>query len=491
MLRCAFLACGARHLFLVNPAFGEEKALDYYDQATKLLLLTLQNPNRDSVICATTAVILNVYEIMCEKALQRMNHIAGARALIRECRWNGKATGLGGACFWLNVGMELLSCLHFNWELNWDPDTWDVDMSLAPNQPDLLDEDWTHKMLWIVAKIANFRATAPRFSSPNPRPQFDRKRLEDRLTEWNRLKEMCAKWNESVPRTMQPLAMLLPSQTSSRSSFPEVWLLKRSNIVGRLFYHTAFCLLSRIHPMVPETDLNLLEMRQHHSRQICGLVAHVKDRGVASVSIRCLAIAADCLVERIEQEEVLQIFDKIKRETGWQVDFLRGELMRAWGWNTPSHSARSSFSSSNGATPTPGPGTAPNTALPNPSTPPSMQVTQRPRSGIMNPLMAGSDFNAPTHAYQKYYVPLSTQPPPTQHQHQSTMLPPLPQPHAQQQHQMQQQQQQQAQQQHQQQQQAQQQQQQAQQQQYHTVAIHPPHNHQQQNMDGSYPYGTY
>ena len=112
MLLNAFLACGVRHLTLVNPAaYSEEKALNYYDKASRYLLRALQNPERDSVICATTAVILNVYEIMTEKALPRMNHIAGARALIKECGWDARSSGIGAACFWLNVGMELLSNL--------------------------------------------------------------------------------------------------------------------------------------------------------------------------------------------------------------------------------------------------------------------------------------------------------------------------------------------------------------------------------------------
>jgi hypothetical protein len=77
MLLHAFLACGARHLALVNPKYSEEKALHYYDIATRDLLHSLQDPDRDTILCATTAVILNVYEIMGERALQRMNHIAG------------------------------------------------------------------------------------------------------------------------------------------------------------------------------------------------------------------------------------------------------------------------------------------------------------------------------------------------------------------------------------------------------------------------------
>lgn len=69
MLLNAFMACGARHLYLVNQAYGEEKALYYYNAASRQLLTCLQNPNRDTVLCATTAVILNVYEVIDRKSV--------------------------------------------------------------------------------------------------------------------------------------------------------------------------------------------------------------------------------------------------------------------------------------------------------------------------------------------------------------------------------------------------------------------------------------
>jgi hypothetical protein len=221
MLLNAFLACGARHLTLVNPMYHEDKALYYYDTATTQLLRSLQNPDRDTVVCATTAVILNVYEIMSERAMQRMNHIAGARALIKECGWNARSTGIGQACFWLNVGMELLSCLHFNWKLAWEPDQWGVDMDFQRETEFGKEEVWVHRMLYIVGKIANFRASIPRFQEPSAHDEHNR--VQTRLAEWQSYKNLCDSWNDNIPRTMQPMAYLQPSQNGSKSAFPEVW----------------------------------------------------------------------------------------------------------------------------------------------------------------------------------------------------------------------------------------------------------------------------
>jgi Fungal specific transcription factor domain len=230
MLLNAFLACGARHLTLVNPqAYHEGKALNYYDTATSYLLKTLQNPNRDTVLCATTAVILNVYEIMSEKASQRMNHIAGARALIKECGWSARSTGIGAACFWLNVGMELLSCLHFNWQVAWEPDDWGVDMDFSRETETAKEELWTYRIVYIVAKIANFRATIPRHAEADE--HAEQMRLQQRYAEWKRLLELCNAWQNGIPRTMQPMAYLYPYQTASKSAFPEIWYVNDPELI--------------------------------------------------------------------------------------------------------------------------------------------------------------------------------------------------------------------------------------------------------------------
>ncbi|KAK4494608.1 hypothetical protein PRZ48_013964 [Zasmidium cellare] len=445
MLLNAFLACGARHLTLVNPAYTEEKALNYYDTATRHLLRNLQNPNRDTVICATTAVILNVYEIMSERALQRMNHIAGARALIKECGWNARAQGIGSACFWLNVGLEVLSCLHFNWQVAWDPDEWGVDLDFSRELHNGREEVWTHRMLYIVAKVCNFRATMPRYPEMNQRDE--QVRSQQRHEEWGRLKSLCDAWNDGIPRTMHPMAYLNAFQTSSKSVFPEIWLVKRSTIVARLFYHTAMLLMSQIHPYYHvHNNPEMADMQTRHAQMVCGIVAHVKDRGVASVAIRSLAHAAEVLTDRKEQDEVLQIFEKINKETGWRIGFVYKELKEKWGWNeepspqqfAQTHTAhrqakeaqeaqqrqmqeqahRQSLQLQQGfdfnqqqsmATglpqqTTPNPHMQHTPPIPSQQTP-QPQQNKRPPSGIPNPMFSKADFNLPQHPYQNFYVP--------------------------------------------------------------------------------------
>ena len=396
MLKYALLACGVRHLTLVNPtAYPDAHALNYYNSATQLLLKSLQNPDRDSVLCATTATILNVYEVMSEKALQRMNHIAGARALIKECRWDANATGIGAACFWLNVGLELFSCLHFNWGIAWDPDTWGIDMTMNPQAVggNGSEEEWTHKVLWILAKVTNFRSKAPRFQEQTV--QAEQMRMQQRYQEWLGLKQFCDRWERCVPITMQAMANLPSYGASSKSAFPEVWFIKRTTIVARLFYHTAMTLLGAVYPINnidQQTAAEMAELRLYHSRQICGIVAHVKDRGLASASIRCLAVAGENLTVKVEQEEVLEIFEKIKKETGWRVAFIGDDLKAKWGWNN-----NGDFDANSGSA----------FYQQGQATMPPVTNRQRMPSGIINPLYKNADFAASNPPYQGSYVPLA------------------------------------------------------------------------------------
>ncbi|KAI0545310.1 hypothetical protein F4679DRAFT_480360 [Xylaria curta] len=330
MLLNALLACGVKHLTLTQQ-YSDEKALFYYDTATTQLLRSLQNPERNTAECAATAVVLNVYEIMSEKPTQRMSHIAGARALIRECGWDARSTGLGAACFWLNVGMELLSCLAFNWQTAWDPETWGVNMDFATEKEAGSEEIWVHRVFFIVAKIANFRASIPRFQEPSPNDE--KIRVQARMAEWNRLKALCDDWENAAPRPMHPFGYVDPSQQRGpgKSLFPNVWLIKRAAVVGRLYYHMALCILAQADPSVKNAEESLTT-QQYHAHQVCGIVAHNKDRGVASVSIRSLALVAEALTVRAEQSEVVTILERIDRETGWKLADVIAVLKRKWGW---------------------------------------------------------------------------------------------------------------------------------------------------------------
>ena len=129
-----------------------------------------------------------------------------------------------------------------------------------------------------------------------------------------------------------------------------------------------------------------------HAHQTCGIVTHVKDRGVASVSLRSIAVAAEVLQDRGEQEEVMQTLKRIRRETGWNITFMERELPEHWGWNRKQEevSAINNFFQQ---------GTIGGQHNSGPGTPMAL------KAGMINPLLAKADFSLPVHPYQQWYQP--------------------------------------------------------------------------------------
>lgn len=144
-----------------------------------------------------------------------------------------------------------------------------------------------------------------------------------------------------------------------------------------------------------------------------------------------------------QQTEILTILEKIKRETGWRIDFISPELKQKWGWTDEyvysqqrrtsisstfsgmmqsaphydtsfqqqqqQHSSASSHTSSSPQPPTSSAGYGQDMngiTLP-PVVAPASAPAAMPKipSGIVNPMFRNADFNAPQHPYQNVYVP--------------------------------------------------------------------------------------
>lgn len=452
MLLNAFLACGVKYPMLASQTCDDEKARCYYNTATTQLLLNLQNPDRNIEECATTAVILNMYELMSEKPNGRMCHIAGARALIRECGWNARSEGIGSACFWINIQLEMIGCLAFKWPLAWDPDQWGLDLSFVNDLASCRDGDgsrgqqhcrrntivsdydeelWVQRIFYILAKVVNFRANHA--LSPAASTQDEQVHLHNRFSEWKKLKDLCNGWNHGCPRSMKPLSYLYPSQnTVSSSVFPQVWLLKQAAVIGRLLYHTAMILLHQTNPLRAPSSHDNQKAQIQHARQVCGIVAHMKAHRIISVVTRSLIISAIVLQDKREQDEVVSLLQKMTSETGWCLDKALQEIYEAWGRDNKGQNSVNPANPMNSAKPVPSPhshfqmspvndggatagfdnlwmystaSVAPTMAPPAHSLRNVFPVPSRLQC-MANPFF-GADFNLPDHPYKAFYRPPS------------------------------------------------------------------------------------
>ncbi|CAG7921277.1 unnamed protein product [Penicillium olsonii] len=388
LLLKAFVASGAKYRSLHDPSWSVELALAFSQDATEALLSAVHDPSRDSVLCATVALVLGFTASMSPHSMRWEDHIAGSRALIRECGWTAKTPGLGGACFRISMSAELLSCVRYDWALSWNPDTWGVDIDMENVQASIGGNHdlWHHRILYICAKVLMLRT-----SLHQSRALYDdmppASQLNSLFQEWALYSRWCDQWEKSIPRSLIPLAYLQPWQTKSKSVFPEVWLTNRSAIIARLIYHITRILLANTHPLQSELNDEMQKLRHTHAHDLCGLVAHAKDRGIADIAIHCLVIAAECLEAPEAQHEALDLLDAMTKITGSSIDPIREDLKQVWSW-VHAH---------------------PHTVVPSDmhhtfyALDPSLAMPES--ANLNNPLLDTGDFSMENHPYQGFYVP--------------------------------------------------------------------------------------
>lgn len=205
------------------------------------------------------------------------------------------------------------------------------------------------------------------------------------------------------------------------------------------------CLLAQINPLSPRDSEENVAAQLHHAHQVCGIVAHTADRGVASTALRSLAIASSVLTDIKEQREVMAILERVHRDTGWKLGKVYMELKRAWGWEkipTFLGAIPSGGPSGSGGTATAGtfmPAPTPQAGIHSPSTTPALaaqyfvpqqqqtQAIPAPGPSVasmagagdrriaattpaaqrppVNPLLVQADFSLPNHPYKNWYEP--------------------------------------------------------------------------------------
>lgn len=333
LLRAALAACAGClvSLHLHNDA---DERLNYYNAAAQMLSDTLTTIQRDASLCATAALIIEVVEMLVLGPIEsgmRIRAVNTARSLITECGWNTRTQGLGGACSWLSIVMELLDCISFQHMIAWDPDTWGVDINFTV-QPSVTgnEELWTQRIIYICAKVSDLRSSL----ITQGLSKSTRNAEAQRLQQWSLYNGWCDKWFASVPRSMLPLGQVQPWQRNPQSAFPQVWLIERPAIVAQMLYHVTRILLAGTDPLRQDRLAEQQQEQQHHAYNVCGIVSNDKNCGMPIFSAQILAIAAGHLVDRKAQAEVLTILDEMRRTTGLNTDHLKHKLEETWDWHS-------------------------------------------------------------------------------------------------------------------------------------------------------------
>ena len=355
MLRNAILACGALHLQRVNPdEWREETAKNYYHLAlqdlTNQMLLESTSLNKSHL--ALTSLVLNTYEFMGVSMKDRLTLLKRSRSLIQDCEWSSTSEGIGGACFWIYIYIELMNCLSLKCAMAWNPDQWGLDSGFL-GRPDgqrggVTESLWTRRIIYIVSKVVQFLYGQPQ--------------VQQKQGDWLELKGMMDDWYHRVPVTLRPLGWIPAGKSVGRkgryyiqSRFPQLYLPDPLSVLAQIIFHTGMVLLSDQNPDMElrssiKDEMGRLQLR--HAHAICGIVKYIEDRyvlsfenivltnltrcrGIASFVIRSSVIASKFLTNPDEQREMIDILQFFEDNTGWRLSTVRNSLKTHWQW--PSH----------------------------------------------------------------------------------------------------------------------------------------------------------
>lgn len=286
-IRFAILACGACHLFLVNEeSVNREQRFDehgerYYKKAHEILEkdMFLKPDER-----AVTASILSAYDVLLSTTGKRITCLDTVTDLIQGCGWHASHESKAArACFWLNIGMQVIVCIAGSRPMRWKPETWNFisapDYRLFPPKEGLglyqnVDEEmyWAHHLIYILAQIADFRGSDHAAQSAvNEQQQLHR------VQNWQRLKRALEEWDRTKPHVMNPLGQV--DTPISKSTFPELFIIKKICVITKVYFHWGSLILSEHCPTMPSDVMpQPPEDIVSHAKIVCGIVAHVKHR---------------------------------------------------------------------------------------------------------------------------------------------------------------------------------------------------------------------
>ncbi|TDZ18009.1 Transcription activator AMTR1 [Colletotrichum orbiculare MAFF 240422] len=326
-LRYSMLALSARQLELKDISRPTDQSLALYQEAIHLLLPQLST--RTTAVIASCVVLCVLEMASCSpKAWRR--HLDGCASLMQAVGMNGFVGGVEQALFWCFARMDVCGGLISSVKTLIPANHWasqidlDADVGLFLSAPG--HDMWANYAVYISAQVLDLLAP---LAKANPGGLFfDGPRNDMRYrVRWMKLWKYVEEWHSRRPSEMQHI-MSIPS--SDTVPFPKILYSNPAAISGNQLYHTASLLMLQNRP----ASLRLSPRPRSalwHARQICGISMTNHHHGAWTNSVQPLWIAGRCMSHPAEHRAILQLLEKIERESGWGTKWRADDLKEFWG----------------------------------------------------------------------------------------------------------------------------------------------------------------
>jgi hypothetical protein len=322
----AMLALSARQLERKGATAHKERSLEFYHHAIHILLPLL--PTRSTAVIASCVVLCVLEMLSCApKAWQR--HLDGCAGLMEAVGMNGFSGGPEQALFWCFARMDvcggLISCTKTLIPVDhWATGDLDADVRLFRSAPTF--DTFANYMVYLCAQVLDILAPCHhkfgRLGGPRNSSLTDRAFTE----RWSKLWYYVQDWYLKRPEEMKPVM----EYSSTSSSFPKILFANPAAVSGNQLYHTASLLMLQARPpglrLEPKPRSALW-----HARLVCGISINNNHHGAWTNAIQPLWIAGQWMSHSSEHQEILELLERIEKESGWPTQWRADDLKEFWG----------------------------------------------------------------------------------------------------------------------------------------------------------------
>ncbi|EXJ93374.1 hypothetical protein A1O1_01766 [Capronia coronata CBS 617.96] len=330
-LRFSMLALSARQLERKNGSLPASMSLALYQEAIHKLLPEL---NTKDVTVVASCVVLCVLEMLSCSPKAWRRHLDGCASLIRAMNIRGDSGGVEQALFWCFARMDVCGGLISNERTLIPIDEWMSNMSFESDcaafrarTPDVFEEHATYSC-YLVARVLHFLFGSPKIRD-SPLEVYG-KYQPNYADKWVELFDCLEAWYACRPPEMQALVSLNPGilHDGTSSPFPTVLFGNGAAVSGNQLHHTAALLmLQHIPKNVPKKSRSIL----WHARQICAISISNSHHGCWTNSVQPLWLAGQVMSHPAEHRAIVDIYERIEKETGWGATWRADDLKQHWG----------------------------------------------------------------------------------------------------------------------------------------------------------------
>ncbi|KAK9483571.1 fungal-specific transcription factor domain-containing protein [Lipomyces starkeyi] len=323
----SILALSARHLSLQNKQSAKiygAAAVNYYYETLRYLQAALKKNETytgSDELLATTLVV-STYEMLGGSHSGWERHLQRVFWIQQSLNINGTSGGIRQAVWWAWLRQDIWAAFREQRRVlsSWKP----------LNSCSELDAcGLANRVVYILAQAVNFSSVADAAG-----------KLLERLEKTNVLFSMLEEWSSSLGSEFQPIPVFPNMNQSKNFAFAPIYFRTALSGVALQLFHFARILVIVHRPVSFTGDpvreqlqtKRMQRLLQESISEICGIAngQDDNDSACALMSLQCLYGAALCIVEKLEQQEVLALIEKRQGITKWPAYSLANELRKDW-----------------------------------------------------------------------------------------------------------------------------------------------------------------